>query len=192
MTAIQDPVARVYAQALLQAADAAGGVPTLTEVGDRCAGAAEAWRTRPTLAMFFLSPTVTDDAKVHALDALLSAGGAPAVWQNFLRLLLRRNRLLSLPEIAGAFRILLDERLSRQPVTLVTAAPVPQDDLNRWVAALRTALGREPVVRHVVKPEILAGAIVVAGDVVADGSVRRQLNQWHRRLIERGSHARES
>jgi F-type H+-transporting ATPase subunit delta len=191
-----DPAARVYAQALADGAEAQGGLPLLQEVGKHLARAAEDWRSRRSFAMYFLSPRVADARKQQAADGLAGLG-APPVLRNFLRLLLRRNRLLHLPAIADTFHALLDRRLGRLPVTLATATAMSPDAVLRWTEVLRRALGKDPVVRHVVRPELVAGAVVIAGDVVADGSARRQLDDLRRRIIESGqreraTHATES
>jgi F-type H+-transporting ATPase subunit delta len=180
-----DPAARVYAMALADAAEAAGGVALLREVAAGLSRASEDWRTRRALGMYFLSPRVSGAKKRHAVEGL-GGLGVPAVLRNFLQLLLRRNRLIHLPAIADTYGEVLDRRLGRMPVTLATAAPMPAEEIARWADLLRTALGKDPVVRHVVRPELVAGAVVVAGDVVADGSARRQLAELSRRIIETG------
>jgi ATP synthase F1 delta subunit len=184
-----DPAARVYAQALAESAEGAGGLDVLQQVAKHLARAAEDWEARRSLGMYFLSPRVPAARKEQAADGLAGLG-APPVLRNFLRMLLRRNRLIHLPEIATAFQMLLDRRLGRVPVVLATAEPMAEDRIAGWTEVLRGALGKDPVVRHVVRPELLAGAVVIAGDVVADGSARRQLDDLRRRIVESGQRER--
>jgi F-type H+-transporting ATPase subunit delta len=184
-----DPAARRYAEALLEAADARGGTALLQEVGATLSRAAGEWRGRRSIGLYFLSPRVGGEQKARTIEAL--AGGRwPPIVRDFVLLLLRRKRLIHLPAIADAFAALLDRRLGRMPVTLATAVPMPAEGIARWTASLRAALGVGPVVRHVVRPDLIAGAVVVAGDVVADGSARRALEELRRRIIETGHRER--
>ena len=119
--------------------------------------------------------------------------GMPTLVANFLRLLLKRGRLELLGDIGEAFQTLLDARLGRVPVTLTTAVPVDEVSLRAWTDRIRQAVGGEPMVRHEVRPEILAGAILRVGDEVADGSARRRLAELRTQIIEKGrQHALQS
>jgi F-type H+-transporting ATPase subunit delta len=182
-----DPLGAVYADALAGAVEAAGGLDLLREVGERLEALGAAWLADRTLRAYFLSAEVTAREKEAVLGRL--ADPQPHVLGNFLRLLLRRGRLDRLPEIVEAYEAVLDDRLGRVPVTLTTAMPVPEDMLRAWTERLRTATGREPLVRHQVRADLLSGAVVQVGDVIADGSGRRRLAEWKHQIIERGTHA---
>jgi F-type H+-transporting ATPase subunit delta len=181
-----DPLGAVYAQALLESAEAAGGLDLAGEVGDALGGLAEAWEKDRVLRAYFLSARVGADVKRAALDRL--AEPLPKLLANFLRLLSRRHRLDRLGAVADAYRAKLDERLGRIPVTLTTATPMSEDALRRWTDVLRARLGKEPVLRHEVRPEILAGATIRAGDVLLDGTARRRLTELRQQIIQRGKH----
>lgn len=174
-----------YAQALFQASEAQGGLEAARTAGDALAGLAGAWRKDRRLRGFFLASEVTSAEKRAALDRL--AGALPGLLGNFLRLLLAKGRLALLPDVADAYGALLDQRLGRVPVVLTTAVPMPPERLARWAESIRGATGREAVVTNVVKPELVAGAVVRIGDVVADGSARRRLAELRRRIIERAA-----
>ena len=180
----------VYAEALSQAAEARGGLESLREVGEALAALEAAWEKDRVFRAYFLSSEVSSAVKratVRRLGATL-----PKLLADFLDLLLRRGRLFLLPPIAKAYAKHLDQRLGRVQVLLATAAPIPSGRVERWTASLRAALQKEPVVRHVVKPDIVAGAVVRIGDTVADGSIRRRLLSLKREIIERGTHALQS
>ena len=107
-----------------------------------------------------------------------------------------RQRVEQPGEVGGEQRrSVRSRRRVREPeATHVPAndAMMPAEQIERWADVLRKALGKEPVVKHVVRPELIAGAIVRAGDVVADGSARRRLNELKQRIIRRGKHALQS
>lgn len=187
------PGSMVYARALAGALEAEGGIGALQDANDVLTAVAGAWEADCVFRSYFLSSEVPRADRAAAMNRLVE-GRMPRLLANFLRLLLGRGRLNLLPEIAEAYRVLLDERLGRVPVTITTAVPVPETDFRAWTKSVRAALGKEAVVTHVVRPEILAGAVIRAGDRVVDGSARRRLAELQTRIIERGTqrHALQS
>ena len=177
--------AAIYARALAEAVEAEGGPALLQDVGSVLAPLCAAWAGDRIFRSYFLATEISGSQKEAALDTLAD-GRFPKLLGNFLRLLLRRGRLALLPQIGEAFHTILDERLGRVPVTLTTAVPVPESEFRAWKDIIRGAVGGEAVITHVLKPEIVAGAIIRVGDRVIDGSARRRLTDLHQRIIERG------
>lgn len=179
------PGSTAYARALAEAVEAEGGNALLQDVGSVLGAIAGAWDADGTLRSYFLSTEVPSAQKHASMDALVE-GRFPKLLANFLRLLLQRGRLGLLLEIHAAYSGILDEKLGRVPVTITTAVPVPESDFRAWKDAIRGSIGGDAVVQHVVKPEIIAGAVIRVGDRIMDGSARRRLSELHTRIIERG------
>lgn len=177
--------AHAYAQALFQASEAAGRLEAARAAGEALAALGAAWSADRRLRGFFLASEVTGPVKRATLDRL--AAGLPGLTGNFLRLLLAKGRLALLPQVAEAYTALLDQRLNRVPVVLSTAVPMPAEQLARWAESIRSATGREAVLKNVVKPELVAGAVVRIGDMIADGSARRRLAELEQNIIERAA-----
>lgn len=173
----------VYAEALAAAAEARG---VLAEVGAELGAFAAQWRAHKTLRAFFLSGAIRKDAKSATIDRVFR-GNASDLFADFLHVLLRRNRLFTLPDADAAYAKLLDARLGRVAVTLTTAAPATEAELAAWSSRLAAAIGKTPVVTHHVRPGILGGAIVRVGDTVSDGSVRRRLVALRNRIASHGA-----
>ncbi len=173
----------IYAQALADSAEAQG---VLVEVGGELIALARQWRADKNLRAFFLSGAIRRDAKSATIDRVFR-GKSSDLFTDFLHVLLRRNRLFTIPDAADAFDQILDVKLGRVPVTLTTATAVEASDLAAWASRLASAIGKTPVLKHVVRPAILGGAIVRVGDSVADGSVRRQLSELRTRIASAGS-----
>ena len=182
-----DPLGSLYAEVLGEVAWERGGEALLREVGDALSALGQAWATQRTLRAYFLSAMVKQDEKRAALARMLEP--FPPLFKNFLRLLLRRGRGQLIDRVAVAFEEYMDRKLGRVPVTLATATPVDEEQMAAWTARLREATGKEPVLEHVVKPELIAGAVLQVGDTVADGSARRRLSELKSRVRERGKHA---
>ena len=169
----------IYAEALAEAAEERG---VLAAVGEELGAFAAVWDGRAEVRAFFLSGAVRREAKHAALDATFR-GRASDLFADFLHVLLRRGRMWLVPDAADAFRKILDTRLGRVRVTLSTAAPLAPEELQAISARLRAAIGKEPMVTQEVKPALLGGAILRVGDVVADGSVRRKLQELRSRIV---------
>lgn len=179
------PGSTAYARALAEAVEAEGGKALLQDVGSVLGAVTEAWDADRILRSFFLSTDIPSAKKQASMNTLVE-GRFPKLLANFMRLLLQRGRLSLLPEIHAAYNGILDERLGRVPVTITTAVAVPESDFRAWKDAIRDAIGGDAVVEHVVKPEIIAGAVIRVGDRIVDGSARRRLSELHTRIIERG------
>ena len=172
----------VYAEALGDAAEAQG---LLVAVGADLETFAAHGRSGRELRAFFMSGAIRRDAKARALETVFR-GRAAKVFADFLQVLLRRNRMWLLPDASDAYGKILDRKLGRVPVTVVTAAPVSVADLEGWRVRIRAAIGKEPVLSHEVRPALIGGAVLRVGDTVADGSVRRRLSELRARIASAG------
>ena len=92
-----------------------------------------------------------------------------------LQLLADNRRLALLPEIAGLYEELRAdaERVVKAKVT--SAAALPAGELDTIKAALRKRFGREVEVEAAIDEALIGGAVIAAGDVVIDGSLRGKL-----------------
>lgn len=119
------------------------------------------------------------DPRLADTDAvtLLSPDGASAQFGNFLALLADNRRLPLLPEIAGLYEELRAdaERVVKARVT--SAAALPDGELDGIRAALKQRFGREVEIETAVDEALIGGAVIDAGDVVIDGSLRGKLSR---------------
>lgn len=116
--------------------------------------------------------------------ALLSLDGADAAVADFLGLLFDNRRLPLLPEIAGLYDELRleSERVVKAKVT--SAAALPAAELESIRAALKQRFGREVEVEAAVDAALIGGAVIDAGDVVIDGSLRGKLDRLQATLAQ--------
>lgn len=106
---------------------------------------------------------------------LLAPDDASSEFRDFLALLADNRRLALLPEIAGLFeeQRAEAERIVRARVT--SAAALPAGELEGIKAALRKRFGREVQIEEAIDESLIGGAVIAAGDVVIDGSLRGKL-----------------
>ena len=96
---------------------------------------------------------------------------------NFVRTLADNHRLAYLPEISALFDVLKDEAEKVVDVTVTSAAPLDESQQKSLVAALERKLKRGVRMQCQTDPTLIGGAVLQAGDLVIDGSLRTQLNR---------------
>lgn len=96
---------------------------------------------------------------------------------NFVRTLAENHRLAYLPEISMLFDELKDEAEKIVDVTVTSAAPLDDSQRQTLTAALERKLKRGIRMQCHTDPSLIGGAVLQAGDLVIDGSLRTQLNR---------------
>ena len=97
--------------------------------------------------------------------------------QNFVRVLAENRRLLLLPEIAAHYEVLRSAVENTVDVDVVSAVPLDAAQADRLRAALSTRLKRKVRMQNAVDATLLGGAVVRAGDLVIDGSLKGRLQR---------------
>ncbi|HSD16642.1 MAG TPA: F0F1 ATP synthase subunit delta [Thermomonas sp.] len=162
-------LARPYARAAFSIARDAGALPAWSGA----LGFAARVAADPKVAPLLGNPGLTQaDAAT-----LLAPEGADEMFGNFLGLLFENRRLSLLPEITGMFDELRfeAERVVRAKVT--SAVALPAAELETIKAALRKRFGRDVEVETAVDESLIGGAVIDAGDVVIDGSLKGKLGR---------------
>lgn len=107
----------------------------------------------------------------------LSEGQVRDEVRNFLQLLAENGRLSALPAIREEYAALKAETEKRVVARIVSFRKVTQAQEKQLLQALSTRLGCEVELECTVDESLLGGAVVRAGDLVIDGSVRGQLTR---------------
>jgi F-type H+-transporting ATPase subunit delta len=102
---------------------------------------------------------------------------ADAVFGRFLATLIENRRLASLPEIAKAFDELKREHERVLKVVVRSATALDQGAQDSLLAALKRRFGREIELSQTIDESLIGGAVIDAGEVVIDGSVRGRLTR---------------
>lgn len=97
--------------------------------------------------------------------------------QNFVRLLAEYGRLDVLPQITARYETLRAEAERTVDVQIVSAAPLSEEHQQKLAASLRERLGREVRLHLETDESLIGGAVIRAGDLVIDGSLRGRLDQ---------------
>ena len=169
-------LARPYARAAFAIARDAGKLAGWSDA----LGFAARVAADPRVAALLGHPRLGRDDAV----ALLAIDGADATFADFLGLLFDNRRLPLLPEIAGLYDELRleSERVVKAKVT--SAAALPAAELDSIKAALKKRFGREVEIETDLDPSLIGGAVIDAGDVVIDGSLRGKLDRLQSTLAQ--------
>src|SRR5688572_2563510 len=97
--------------------------------------------------------------------------------RNFVSLLAQNRRLGFLPEIAALYEQMKAEVENAVDVEVTAATPLSADQESRYAAALQKKLGRSIRLRTRVDGSLLGGAVLKAGDLVIDGSIKGRLER---------------
>jgi F-type H+-transporting ATPase subunit delta len=97
--------------------------------------------------------------------------------QNFVRVLAENHRLLLLPEIAAHYEELRSEVENTIDVEVISAVALDAAQTEKLKLALGTRLKRQVRMQNSVDPALLGGAVVRAGDLVIDGSLKGRLQR---------------
>jgi len=182
-------VARVYAEALLNAADKQGQSDDVVEGLDSLIR--DLFQAEPQLEAFLTSSAVGRERKARLIDKVFE-NKASVLFVDFLKVLNQHERLNLLRPILAAAKELRDARAKRIRVQVRSAVPLANDQENRLRQQLRETLKLDPVLQMAVDEELLGGVVVRVGDWLYDASVRARLDSIRNQLIERSSHEIQS
>jgi F-type H+-transporting ATPase subunit delta len=130
----------------------------------------------PSVHSLLGSPHVTA-AQLSELVNGIAGGQLDENGRNFITLLALNRRLGFLPEIAALFETMKAEVENAVDVEVTSASALSPDQESRYAAALQKKLGRSVRLRTKVDQGLLGGAVLKAGDLVIDGSIKGRLER---------------
>lgn len=95
----------------------------------------------------------------------------------FLAVLADNGRIALLPEISALYEELRAEAQHIVRARVTSATPLDDAALSKLRDALRVRFGRDVELETAVDPTLIGGAVIYAGDVVIDGSIRSRLDR---------------
>jgi F-type H+-transporting ATPase subunit delta len=178
-------LARVYAQAVVEAASAEGCRDEVIAEFD--ALARDVLPKVPGALEILGSPRLPPEQKESLIDRL-TAGRCLATTVRSLKVLARHGRLGIIRQIVDAARQLVDEAEGRRRATLTTAVPLDPRQQSSLVETVERALGNRLAASFEVDAAIIGGLIVRVGDTVYDHSIASALARLGENLQRRTIH----
>ena len=107
----------------------------------------------------------------------VAGGNLDAGMENFVRVLAENRRLPLLPEIAAHYEAERARVENTVDVEVVSAVPLSAAQADKLSQALDTRLKRRVRMQNSVDATLLGGAVIRAGDLVIDGSLKGRLER---------------
>jgi F-type H+-transporting ATPase subunit delta len=177
-------VARNYAETLFELARQNEGLERYQEAIEVVARLLD---EDPKLRLFLETPRIAAGDKKKVLAKALG-GAIPKPLVNFLMVVVDKRRQRLLRDIAREYQDLVDEQMNRVHAEVTVARPLDEQALKTVADRLTALLGRTAIPHVRVKPEILGGILVRAGDTIYDGSLKSRLEGMRRQLLDAPLH----
>lgn len=131
----------------------------------------------------FQNPSIAHLDKEKVLESLIARTKPSRTTSNFLRVLLRNNRLTELAAINDKFAAVLEERAGRVVAEVLSARELSEDHKRELRSNLEKLTGKHVQLNFGIDPSIIGGVVTRVGSTVYDGSVRTQLENLREQLV---------
>jgi F-type H+-transporting ATPase subunit delta len=165
-------IARPYAKAAFEYAREANAFAAWSQALARAAEIV----ADPRVAALTKSPQWSA-ADVVGLITDVAGASLNAGMENFVRVLAENHRLLLLPEIAAHYEEFRSAVENTVDVEVVSAVKLDAAQSAKLSAALAKRLKRNVRMKNSVDATLLGGAVLRAGDLVIDGSLKGRLER---------------
>lgn len=135
-----------------------------------------------SFAAYLSQPELTEVQQVTALSAAMD-NKINGPFKNFLMQLAEHNRLSMLPEISAEFEQLRAKGLGETDVVVESAFPLSQSQELLLTTRLEKRFATKVNLTVTVRPELIGGVIIRAGDQVIDDSALGKLEKMRNRLL---------
>jgi F-type H+-transporting ATPase subunit delta len=165
-------IAKRYAKALFNLAQQTKGVE---QYGNELDEFVKLLRGLPELADGIQNPLYPEAARKALFRSVADKAEMAPVIRNFVDLLIGKKRVQYLGEIAEYYHKLMDENANVARAQLKAATQLDDKVIQDIAQTLEKMTGKKIVVEFQKDPELIGGVVAQIGDLVLDGSVRRQL-----------------
>jgi ATP synthase F1 delta subunit len=174
-----EEVARVYAEALFEAAKDSGKLDPIHEQLDEVAVAIAG---NHDLQVFLFSPYFSSEEKKDGIRRIVSDADERVL--NFLELLAERHRMPALFRIRRIFDGLWAEENKLLPVVVTSATELDAGLVEDIGKRIEEQTGRQVELSSNVDPDVLGGLMVRVGNMVLDATVRNRLEQLRKQVAK--------
>ena len=130
------------------------------------------------------SPIIKEDKKNQVIESV-TAGRINMLTASFIKLLGGKGRESNLPEIISAFIEQYNEVKGIHKVKLTTAVEISEDLKNEFINKIKASEGVKTIeLQTIVDETIVGGFILEMEGKLADGSIRRDLNDVQKQFMD--------
>jgi F-type H+-transporting ATPase subunit delta len=172
-----EELARVYSEALF---DAARGEGKIDEIREQLGAFADALEQHRELNSFFFSPSFSSREKKEGVERVLV--GAEEIFVNFLNVLIDNHRMPVIFRIRKQYEELWREENKLLPVEITSAVELDEAVARRIAQRVEQQTGRRVELTRRVDDAILGGLVVRVSNMILDASIRNQLERLRRQV----------
>jgi len=140
----------------------------------------------PELADAIQNPLYPEAARNSVFRAVAVRSDLSAVIKSFLSLLVEKQRVQNLDEIVEYYGKLIDDHANVARARVRAAGALDESAIREIAETLEKMTGKKIVVEFQEDPSLIGGVVAQIGDMVLDGSVRRQLLNF-KESLKRGA-----
>ncbi len=165
-------IAIPYARAVFEIAQSTGKLEQWSEKLALLAQIA----ANPSMGDVLGNPAISrDDVATLVIDIADGALGGKGI--NLVKVLAENDRISVLPEIARQFEVLKTEAENKIEAEVVSALPLTAEQRESIEKGLKKRFGKDVELTEKQDASLMGGAVIRAGDLVIDGSVKGKLNK---------------
>lgn len=172
-------IAERYASALLNVAKKRGEMEVILQ---ELSFLGKLLVKNPKFRCFLESPHITQEDKMELVRHVLSSS-LTRTSINFLFLLVKKYRLIYLPEIIDEYHRLYDADMSIQRVDVISASPIDNTLSAKLQRIVEQILKKSIRLCFSIDPGIIGGLIIRTPSLIIDGSLRKKLMDLNNALL---------
>jgi F-type H+-transporting ATPase subunit delta len=176
-------IAKRYAKALFNLAQEDGKVE---QYGEELDGFIRLSAELPDLANAIQNPLYTEAARKSVFHAVADKIGLSAILKSFINLLIEKKRVQNVAEIAEYYHKLIDEHANIARAQIKAATKLDEGTVQEIAQTLQKMTGKKVLVEFQQDSSLIGGVVAQIGDLVLDGSVKRQLIHF-KETMKRGA-----
>ncbi len=178
---ISNIIARRYAKALFSITEKSGEGEAVKKEIQILSHTIEANRE---LRNLIFNPIFGREEKERVIIGILNKIKGRETTKNFVRLLLKKDRIRFLKEMAENLTQLLDEKENRKKAVVITSSKLPEKSLSKIKDKLSAVTGKNIEMVEKVDGSIIGGIVIQIGSLVYNGSIKTQLDNIKERLMK--------
>ena len=176
-------IAKRYAKALFNLAQEDGKVE---QYGEELDGFIRLSGQLPDLANAIQNPLYTEAARKSVFRVVADKIGLSGILKSFINLLIEKRRVQNVVEIAEYYHKLIDEHANIARAQVKSAVKLEEGVLEEIARTLEKMTGKKVLVEFQQDSSLIGGIVAQIGDLVLDGSVKRQLLHF-KETMKRGA-----
>jgi ATP synthase F1 delta subunit len=173
-------LARRYAEALFLAALERDDLDRVTA---DVSGAAGLIKDDPKLQHFLESPEILTADKERVVRSVFEERSHPLV-ADLILLLLHKQRVPYLPDVMDLYLRRVEEHRGIIRARVLTPFPLSDDLKEKLRRRLEEKTGKKVDLAQKIEKNLIGGVTVIVGDKILDGSLRHELDELRRQLLE--------